>query len=293
MQQTNFRIQLVVGEDCSTDGTREIVKELAAKYPDRIHALLPEQNLGVFRNWGQVHAACEGEYIAMLDGDDYFIDPHKLQKQADFLDENPDVSLCFHPVQVVYEDDPDQSFERAPKQRAYPIDAPSLMKYGMVLDSCSMLFRASPSVRLTEAFANTIIVDHVIAVLSAREGRIEGLQDVMSAYRKHGGGRWSSAREITRSKMQLEATKGLLTLMPEFAPEIRERLSRITMNLVRQYSALGKPTETFQWAMAFIKYGGIKTLGDLRKIGRLLYYSGPGYRSNRFAQQVVDEDIGR
>lgn len=94
-QKTDFPIELIIGEDCSTDGTRKIVVEYAKKYPNIILSLLSETNLGMMRNFLDTMKAAKGKYIALCEGDDFWIDPYKLQKQVDFLEENQDFGLCY------------------------------------------------------------------------------------------------------------------------------------------------------------------------------------------------------
>lgn len=98
MQKTDFDYEIVIGEDCSTDRTREIVIEYARRYPQQIRLLLHERNLGGFGvlNFTETLKACRGQYIAILEGDDYWTDPLKLQKQVDFLDQNPGCVMCHH-----------------------------------------------------------------------------------------------------------------------------------------------------------------------------------------------------
>jgi glycosyltransferase involved in cell wall biosynthesis len=95
MQETNFNYQLVIGEDCSTDQTKEICKKYAAKNPDKIKLLLNERNLGLGANYVKTYKECTGKYVAICDGDDYWTDPLKLQKQVDFLEKNKDFSLVY------------------------------------------------------------------------------------------------------------------------------------------------------------------------------------------------------
>lgn len=90
MQKVNFKYNIVVGEDCSTDNTRQILQEYASKYPDKFTLLLHKKNLGVVANFATTLKSCQGKYIALLDGDDYWTDPFKLQKQVDFLESNKD-----------------------------------------------------------------------------------------------------------------------------------------------------------------------------------------------------------
>lgn len=91
MQETDFDFEVVVGEDCSTDGTRDIIREFDKKYPGRMQLIFREKNLGCpTRNVYETAMAAKGEYLAFLEGDDYWTDPKKLQKQVDFLEQHPD-----------------------------------------------------------------------------------------------------------------------------------------------------------------------------------------------------------
>ena len=84
-QQTDFAVEVVVGEDCSTDNTLAICREYEAKYPDRVRVIASERNIGMHANYRRTIEACRGEYVAMCDGDDWFSDPNKLQLQVDIL----------------------------------------------------------------------------------------------------------------------------------------------------------------------------------------------------------------
>ena len=95
-QQTTFDFEIVIGEDCSTDTTRSIIQSYQAAHPGKIRGLYRAENVGMIENFIQGYRACQGEYIAMLEGDDYWVDPCKLQKQVDFLESHPDFSICFH-----------------------------------------------------------------------------------------------------------------------------------------------------------------------------------------------------
>ena len=96
MQQVNFPMEFIIAEDCSTDGTRAICEEYAKKYPDLIRLITSETNVGVNPNELRAMKAARGKYIAYCEGDDYWTDPLKLQKQVDFLETHPDYSVCFH-----------------------------------------------------------------------------------------------------------------------------------------------------------------------------------------------------
>ena len=96
-QQTNFDFEVIVGDDCSTDGTRAVVQEFVERYPGIVRPLFQEHNTGGSRNNLEVHAAATGEYVAHVDGDDYAL-PDKLQAQADVLDRDPGCMAVWHQV---------------------------------------------------------------------------------------------------------------------------------------------------------------------------------------------------
>lgn len=111
IQKTSYSFQLVIGEDCSTDKTREICESYALQYPEKIK-LLPKlkKNIGLIANYMRTIKECDGKYIAICDGDDYWIDEFKLQKQVGFLESNPDFSIVYTNYKRLY---PDGNFKNA------------------------------------------------------------------------------------------------------------------------------------------------------------------------------------
>lgn len=103
-QETDFPFEVVVGEDCSTDSTREILRRVAAEYPDKVRLLFREKNFGrPTLNVYNTTMECRGEYLAYLEGDDYWTDDRKLQKQVTFLEEHPEYIACTHDCVMVDE----------------------------------------------------------------------------------------------------------------------------------------------------------------------------------------------
>ena len=94
-QQTDFRVEIVVGEDCSTDRTRAIVEDYQRMYPECVRIVTSEENVGWRKNYRRTIEAARGRYIALLDGDDYFTHRKKLQMQVELLESNPDVGMCY------------------------------------------------------------------------------------------------------------------------------------------------------------------------------------------------------
>lgn len=102
-QKTNFDFEIIIGDDCSSDDTLTICQEYSHQHP-RIKILENKTNLGYSENWKRTLNSCSGEYIAPIEGDDYWINESKLQKQVDFLDRNPSVGLCYTDCNIFYED---------------------------------------------------------------------------------------------------------------------------------------------------------------------------------------------
>ncbi len=101
-QKTNFAFEIFVGDDASTDGTADIVREWAARYP-QIRPFFHEKNVGFRQNLCDIASQIRSEYVAICEGDDYYLDEQKLQKQVDFLDANRDYAVCFGAAKVVFE----------------------------------------------------------------------------------------------------------------------------------------------------------------------------------------------
>lgn len=101
MQKVNFPYEIIIGEDLGPDRTRAICEEYAAKY-DFIHVLLRMKNLGVAGNWCDCAQHAQGKYMMMLDGDDYWTDPNKMQMQVDFMEQHPECVICHTSNDILY-----------------------------------------------------------------------------------------------------------------------------------------------------------------------------------------------
>jgi glycosyltransferase involved in cell wall biosynthesis/SAM-dependent methyltransferase len=99
-QKTNFRFEIVIGEDCSTDNTLNLINTWANKYPHIIKLISGGPNIGARLNWYRTYAACTGRYIALCEGDDRWTDPLKLQKQFDFMESHSDCAMTYGNVQA-------------------------------------------------------------------------------------------------------------------------------------------------------------------------------------------------
>ena len=186
-QNTNFDLELVIGEDCSTDNTRNICQEFAQKYK-QIELLITENNLGMMPNFIRTLQACKGKYIALCEGDDYWTDPLKLQKQVDFLEANPDFSICYHKVKILINNRLVKDFITNNTKSESTINDIAEKNY---IHTSTVLFRNG----LIKEFPNWIysspMGDYPLYILLAQYGKIKYIDSIMSVYRVHNGGVWS------------------------------------------------------------------------------------------------------
>jgi glycosyltransferase involved in cell wall biosynthesis len=227
-QETSFPLEIVIGEDCSTDRTREILLDLQADHPSTMRLLLQEQNLGGTANFAATFAACRGEFIAMLEGDDYWTHPHKLQRQIDALEAHPDWAMCFHITRRVYEDDSREPELIPPDWTKEVATIDDLFK-GNFLNTCSLVFRNRLFGPLPAWHQQIAPGDWVLSLLNAAHGLIGCLPEVMADYRIHPQGMWSRK---SRAEQLREILKMLTFVDHHFQGKYREQIDAYRLNLV-------------------------------------------------------------
>ena len=196
MQETSFDFEIVIGDDASTDGNQRIIKDYEGKFPGRIRAFLHQENQGPkepreFAGRNNVLSllkACKGEYVAMCEGDDYWTDPLKLQKQVDFLDSHPDYAICHHNALVCYEDgSPSHLFNGPDQQLTSTIE--NVLEDKWFMATASWVYR---NYFLHEEFAGwhakAASGDWALLIQLAAHGKIGYLPEIMGVYRKHSAG---------------------------------------------------------------------------------------------------------
>jgi len=192
-QEASFALEIVVAEDHSTDATRQICRELRLRHPGSIRLIESEVNLGPHGNFIEALGAADGEYLAILDGDDYWTDARKLQRQVDFMDGHPDCSICFH--SVVEQDEGAVSdpvlLRAAAEDRFYTIR--DLMN-GNFIPSCSVMLRRGLVKRLPDWYLDMPQGDWPLYILNAQHGWIGYIDEAMAVHRIHAGSAWSGRR---------------------------------------------------------------------------------------------------
>lgn len=203
MQKTNFQFEAIVHDDASTDGSATIIREYAEKYPDIIKPIYETENQYSKRDGSLsriMNAACKGKYIAVCEGDDYWIDPLKLQKQVDFLEENPDYGLVhtyFHYVDVHDKIiPPPTQFHLHIQERIFDgyIWDYYLYNPGFIM-TCTCMFRRSLYREEEQTFLDTGIF-----MMIARQSKVHCIREITSCYRRNPQGAMCSNHDYVKAR---------------------------------------------------------------------------------------------
>jgi len=211
VQKTDFDFELVIGEDCSTDRTREICFEYQKRFPERVRVLWWHENVTKFGgNGNRTRAHCRGELVALCEGDDYWTDPDKLQKQVDVLRQHPEVTMCCHRFVTLtegrFEDWTAERLEglfRAGKDRAgFLFDRTEFLFPSLLSQTAAVMYRKSacdPAMFRKIGMCYDWILHYVL--LSKGPGYF--INETMSVYRLHKGGLWSTMDRYRQVKWSL------------------------------------------------------------------------------------------
>ena len=243
MQKVDFDYEIVIGEDCSTDKTRKIIRDYLDRYPDKIRFVARERNIGPIKNFIQTYKSCTGKYIAMIDGDDYWTSPDKLQKQVDFLEKNDDFAIVFHMVGTVDE------LDGAREGRTWPDHPKDVYTIEDLLKECFMhtaatVCRNGLFGEFPEWFHSTIMYDWPTHVLNAQYGKIKCIREILGIYRFHGGGLWSGLEKPATHLEYIKFYKAINThLKKRYEGIIKTRLDYHYCTLALMYYELALENE--------------------------------------------------
>lgn len=190
MQQTNFDFEIMIGEDDSSDKTREIVKEYKERFPDKIRLFLNDRKNVIYIlgqptglwNFTNTLKHARGEYVALLEGDDYWTSPSKLQQQVDILEREQYLAGCFHETQLLYEDGSlGKVYGRDANDVMYPEDTITALS---PFHTSSFVFRKD-ALHIPDWFFETPNADMALFSIVSAFGPLKKIPEIMSGYRKH------------------------------------------------------------------------------------------------------------
>lgn len=226
-QHVDFPVEVIVADDASTDRTPAIIREYAERYPNLIRPILRAQNVGIQANLTDALSAARGEFLALCEGDDYWTHPDKLSKQVTFLDQHPEVAVCFHPVRLIWTDAGERKgLGEAAIRRVEQIVLRELPRSSWIGDlsldalvsrnfiqTNSVMYRRLP--RYDDIPANIMPLDWYLHVRHAVHGDIAMLPEAMSVYRRHPQGIWYGS-SAAPAKFWLTHGPGHVALLEAF-----------------------------------------------------------------------------
>lgn len=219
-QEVNFSWQLIIADDYSTDNTRNILIEYKNKYPELIKLIFQEKNVGAAKNWLDLISYPKSKYISYIEGDDYFTNRLKLQKQVDFLENNPDYSIVFHDVDFINSKDQvignSKEFDRNTFSAADIID-------GTLMASASIIYRGSviipPKLTLEMPYG-----DWLLQLVCLLNGKAYRFPEKMANYRKHSGGTHSTLKETQLFLNKIKCYNYLRSYLKKEAPDLKNKM---------------------------------------------------------------------
>ncbi|MBD3634351.1 MAG: glycosyltransferase [Methylophaga sp.] len=241
-QQTDFNVEVVIGDDGSCDGTTEICSEYQQRYPDMVRLFVHERDEperadypgGPGRyNFMQTFEQLRGEFIALCEGDDYWTDPHKLQTQVQFLLDNPAYSACFHAVQV---DTPKglrpDFITKVTKSELTLAD----LAHGNVIHTPTIVYRNIFEQPFPAFFRSSPVLDYLLHCYAASKGSIKFFDKSMAVYRVHPDSYWSSSSTAVKTRKWFDVVLPLIDYFdePSVSPHFIDQLFVNGFNWLRQ-----------------------------------------------------------
>jgi glycosyltransferase involved in cell wall biosynthesis len=208
MQKTTFPIEVIIHDDASNDGTAEIIKNYAEKYPHLILPIFQSENQysknqgGIFVRF--VWPSARGKYIAICEGDDYWSDPFKLQKQIDELEKHPEINICFHPAIILNE----ISQEKVGIMCKYGDSNKILSAREVIINdgkmpTPSLVIKRKAIENIPDWFYKAPVKDYFLQILGSLDGGALYLYEAMAVYRKGVKGSWSEKMNAASFKVDL------------------------------------------------------------------------------------------
>lgn len=199
MQRFEGELNLVIADDASTDGTLDIIRSFEKISIFPITILPQEANLGIFHNYRRAFAACDGDYIAVMEGDDYWLDTDRIQKHVDFLEKHPDCVMSMNRLNNLYQEQGRFVAQKWPFKADFQYISARMLAMGNLLGNLSAcVFRNSAVKKLKPEIFDINTADWMLGLALGQWGYIAKLKDLSSVYRISQNGLWSKKTKKQR-----------------------------------------------------------------------------------------------
>lgn len=234
-QQCDFPFELIIGEDCSQDKTRDICIGYHKRYPEIVRVVFSEENVGMHRNFARIWHRARGKYIATCEGDDFWIDPEKLAKQVAWMESRPEFTLCGTYTETIRKDENDKWSKEG-------MIGPSEVKERYTLEDLipsytfhySSIMVRKESIHFPRWFWDVYCGDRPLYLLCAETGPAGLIPEVTSAYRLHEGGVWSPLDKLQKAQRGIKLFE---TLDAHFNHRYNKLIRRTLSNILWSYMA--------------------------------------------------------
>jgi len=221
-QKLLFNIEIIIADDASNDRTPQIITDFQLAHPGRIKAFLHKQNKGMMDNLNFVLRMCQGKYIALCEGDDYWTDPHKLQKQVEYLEGHPECALCHHPVQILKDGILSKKKVVGRKIGDFKVYSIEKLTDKNFIYTSSVVFKREVLDILPPWFSQLAVGDYPLFLFAGKMGNYCQLNEYMSVYRIQGG-IWSGQTKVQKAQTMVRLISQLHKGFADM-PEIQARL---------------------------------------------------------------------
>lgn len=237
MQKTNFKFEIVIHDDASTDKTSEIIKEYEKKYPDIIKPIYQKENQ--YSKGKKISLIIDkkirGKYVALCEGDDYWTDPYKLQKQVNYMEKNPDCGMCFHTVGIYDERSKKIVGEVKPYTSTRIVSTEDIiMKDGGFIGTNSIMYRAENMREFPKFYLECSVGDYPIQILHSTKKYAYFMEESMSVWRINIGNSWSDKNSDNHRQKVLRSN--LIKMLREFNIYSSKKYEKVINKRIEKWS---------------------------------------------------------
>lgn len=235
-QKTTFKYEIIVNDDCSNDGTKEIIMEYQQKYQN-IKAIYQNENqyskgVDIWYNFNFLLA--QGKYIAICEGDDFWIDPYKLQKQVEIMEENPQCSLSFHAVKLI-KNEKCIGIKRAATSNKFFTEKEIIYNDGGFVPSPSIMFPRKFIEEFPNYYFSLSVSDYPLQIFLSTKGNVIYINEVLAAYRVNAINSWSSKKENSNINKQIELRIDTIRMLELFNIETKYKYRKTVSKTIDSF----------------------------------------------------------